>query len=63
VRQLEDELRVRLLERNRRGVVLTEAGTAFLDKVRMTLAMAADAVRAPRIEDRRRWNSLQAWTE
>jgi DNA-binding transcriptional LysR family regulator len=46
VRQLEDEMEVRLLDRNRRHVSLTEAGKAFLTKAKTTLASAAEAVRA-----------------
>src|SRR5438445_9645704 len=52
VRQLENELGVQLLERNRRRVRLTQAGEAFLDKARSTLAQANDAVRAAQQADR-----------
>jgi len=43
VRQLEDELGVRLLDRNTRKVDLTDAGAAFLERVRAILAEVEDA--------------------
>lgn len=46
ISRLETELDVRLFERNRRHVLLTDAGQAFLEKARLTLAAAAEAVRA-----------------
>jgi DNA-binding transcriptional LysR family regulator len=48
IRQLEDALGVQLLERTSRGVVLTAAGTAFLDGARSTLADLDRAVAAAR---------------
>lgn len=45
VRQLEDELGIKLLERDRRGVQLTEAGKAFLAEARALLKQSEHAVR------------------
>jgi DNA-binding transcriptional LysR family regulator len=45
IRRLEDELGVKLFERHTRGVDLTDAGEAFLERARAVLA-AADAARA-----------------
>jgi DNA-binding transcriptional LysR family regulator len=46
IMQLEQEMKVQLLERNKRTVRLTPAGEAFLDKARDLLARADDAVLA-----------------
>lgn len=43
IRQLEDELGVRLLDRNTRRVDLTPAGAAYLERVRTILAEVDDA--------------------
>jgi DNA-binding transcriptional LysR family regulator len=48
MRDLEDELKVSLLERTRAGVQLTRAGRAFYPKVREILAQAAEAANAAR---------------
>lgn len=48
IRQLEDELDVRLFERTSRRVTLTVAGTLFLDEARRTLAQADRAVEVAR---------------
>ena len=44
IRDLEDELGVRLLERTAKSVKLTEAGRAFLDEARAILKQTDDAV-------------------
>ena len=46
IRSLETELGVELFHRNKRTVVLTEAGKAFLDEARLTLAQAQRAINA-----------------
>jgi DNA-binding transcriptional LysR family regulator len=48
IRDLEDELGLPLLERNSRGVRLTEAGAIFLPEARAVLQRAADAAQAVR---------------
>ncbi|MDR3709643.1 MAG: LysR family transcriptional regulator [Capsulimonadaceae bacterium] len=46
IKQLEQQIGVKLLERNRRRVRLTEAGAVFLEQARRTLAQAEFAVQA-----------------
>lgn len=46
IRSLEEELGVELFCRSKRGVTLTQAGQAFLDEARLTLAQAERAVKA-----------------
>lgn len=46
IRHLEDELGVALLERNPRGVQITEAGRAFLAEARALLEHSENAIRA-----------------
>jgi DNA-binding transcriptional LysR family regulator len=48
MRDLEEELDVRLFERTRAGVQLTRAGRTFYPKARATLAQAAEAANAAR---------------
>jgi RNA polymerase primary sigma factor len=43
IRRLEEELGIKLFERNTRGVDLTDAGEAFLERARVALAAADDA--------------------
>ena len=45
IRQLEDEVGVRLFERNRRGVHLTDAGRAFLTEAQSLLEQSEQAIR------------------
>jgi DNA-binding transcriptional LysR family regulator len=52
IQQLERELGVKLVERTQRRVSLTEAGTVFLERARLTLAEAAEAVRLARLAGR-----------
>lgn len=51
IRQLEDEVGVRLLERDSQGVRLTEAGTAFLAEARSLLAHSERAIGVARGKD------------
>ena len=48
IRQLEEEIGVILLERNRRGVRLTMAGKAFLAEARALLEQSEQAIRVAR---------------
>jgi len=45
IRQLEEEMGVKLLERNRRAVALTQGGAAFLSEARAVLRQSENAVR------------------
>lgn len=58
IRQLEEELGVPLLERDRTGVRLTTAGQAFLEEARGLLARSEEAVRTARTLERGRRGSL-----
>jgi len=49
IQQLERELGVRLVERTKRRVALTDAGSVFLERTRTTLAEAGEAVRLTRL--------------
>ena len=44
IRNLENELEVQLLVRDRRQVSLTDPGRAFLEQARVVLARASDAI-------------------
>jgi DNA-binding transcriptional LysR family regulator len=48
IRQLEDEMGVRLFERNQRTVTLTQAGRAFLQEAHKVLRQSEEAVRVAR---------------
>jgi len=52
ISELEDELGLKLFERNSRGVELTEAGRAFLLGGRRVLAAAKQAIALNRIRSR-----------
>src|SRR6266403_5806521 len=52
IQQLEREIGVQLVERTQRRVALTQAGTVFLERARLTLAEAGDAVRLARLAGR-----------
>src|SRR5262245_19066332 len=59
IRALEDELGVRLFERDRRRVALTTAGAAFLDEARFLLERVERAVEVARRADRGELGSLR----
>jgi DNA-binding transcriptional LysR family regulator len=59
IRALEDEIGVRLFERDRRRVALTPAGAVFLDKVRDLFEHVNRAVEAARRADRGEQGSLR----
>jgi len=59
IRALEEEMGLRLLERDRRRVALTPAGAVFLDDARLLLERAARAVEAARRADRGELGSLR----
>ncbi|HEX4119284.1 MAG TPA: LysR substrate-binding domain-containing protein [Verrucomicrobiae bacterium] len=48
IRQLEDELRVKLLDRTHRGVTLTQSGRAFLAQAQALLQQSEHAIRVAR---------------
>src|SRR5512139_1459840 len=52
IRNLENELEVQLLVRDRRHVLLTEPGRAFLEQARVVLARASNAVETARAASR-----------
>src|SRR5258708_5629170 len=52
IQQLEREIGVQLVERTQRRVALTQAGTVFLERARLTLAEAGEAVRLARLAGR-----------
>jgi DNA-binding transcriptional LysR family regulator len=59
IRALEEEMGLRLFERNRRRVALTPAGAAFLNEGRGLLEQVAHAVEAARRADRGELGSLR----
>jgi DNA-binding transcriptional LysR family regulator len=59
IRALEQELGIRLFERDRRRVALTPAGAVFLDEARALLDHAVRAVEAARRADRGELGSLR----
>src|SRR4029450_10975886 len=59
IRALEDEMGVRLFERDRRSVALTPAGVVFLEEVRSVIEHVARAVEAAQRADRGELGSLR----
>jgi DNA-binding transcriptional LysR family regulator len=59
IRALEDQMEVRLFERDRRRVALTAAGASFLDEVKLLLGHVDRAVEAARRADRGELGSLR----
>jgi DNA-binding transcriptional LysR family regulator len=58
IRRLEEELQLQLFQRTKRKVVLTEAGAVLLEKARLTLAHAADAVSSAKRASRGEFGEL-----
>jgi DNA-binding transcriptional LysR family regulator len=58
IRDLEDEIGVRLFERSRRGMKLTEPGVAFLPEARAILQKASEAVESTRAVARGEWGEI-----
>jgi DNA-binding transcriptional LysR family regulator len=58
IRQLEEEIGVRLLDRDRRSVRLTEGGRAFLEEARALLQQSEQAVRVAQNSGSSRHNHL-----
>ncbi|MHB8523736.1 MAG: LysR substrate-binding domain-containing protein [Limisphaerales bacterium] len=58
IRQLEEELGVRLLDRDRRGARLTKAGEAFLAEARMVLTQSEQAIRSAQETEKRERGQL-----
>jgi DNA-binding transcriptional LysR family regulator len=59
IMDLESEMGVRLVERNSRGVSLTEAGSVFLERVRRILEDTEDAVKAAQRRSRGETGTLR----
>src|SRR5262249_30235111 len=59
IRSLEEEVGLRVLERDRRRVALTAAGAVFLGEARFLLGHVDDAVEAARRADRGELGSLR----
>ncbi|ARV61100.1 LysR family transcriptional regulator [Nostocales cyanobacterium HT-58-2] len=59
IRHLEEELGVELFHRTKRSVTLTEAGHAFLEEARLTLAQAEMAVQAAKLASRGKQTTLK----
>src|SRR5215831_7023170 len=59
IRALEDEMGLKLFERDRRRVALTPAGSAFLEEARVVLEQVVHAIETARRADRGELGSLR----